>query len=131
GCPGDHWHTTAMNGREEPGSAARRSLDAVERRIRQACESAGRSPESVRLLAVSKTVPAERVLALAAAGQRHFGENYLQEALDKQDRCAALAPAMPLDWHYIGPIQSNKTRAIAERFAWVHSVDRERIARRL
>src|SRR5690606_38623416 len=131
GCSGDHWHTTAMNGREEAGSAARRSLDAVGRRIREACEAAGRPPESVRLLAVGKTVAAERLLELAKAGQREFGENYLQEALDKQDRCAALAPGLRLDWHYIGPIQSNKTRAIAERFDWVHSVASERIARRL
>lgn len=120
-----------MNGREEAGSAARRSLDAVGRRIREACEAAGRPPESVRLLAVGKTVAAERLLELAKAGQREFGENYLQEALDKQDRCAALAPGLRLDWHYIGPIQSNKTRAIAERFDWVHSVASERIARRL
>ena len=120
-----------MNGHEDAAMSARRSLDAVGRRIQQACEAAGRAPEEVRLLAVSKTVAAERVLALAAGGQRDFGENYLQEALDKQDRCAALAPGTTLDWHYIGPIQSNKTRAIAERFEWVHSVDRERIARRL
>ncbi|MFA7504898.1 MAG: YggS family pyridoxal phosphate-dependent enzyme [Burkholderiaceae bacterium] len=120
-----------MNGLENPESAARRSLESVERRIHRACEQAGRPTDAVRLLAVGKTFPAERLLALAAAGQRDFGENYLQEALDKQDRCAALAPEARLAWHYIGPVQSNKTRPIAERFDWVHSVDRERIARRL
>lgn len=120
-----------MNGSANTAESARRSLEAVGRRIRQACERAGRAPDTVRLLAVGKTFPAERLLELAAAGQRDFGENYLQEALAKQDRCAALAPGLRLDWHFIGPIQSNKTRAIAERFDWVHSVDRERIARRL
>src|SRR5690606_22425362 len=131
GRPDDHWHATAMNGHENLETAARRSLEAVGRRIRQACEEAGRAPGTVQLLAVGKTFPAERLLALAAAGQRDFGENYLQEALAKQERCAALAPGLRLAWHYIGPLQSNKTRAIAESFDWVHSVDRERIAKRL
>ena len=120
-----------MNGHENPVAAARRSLEAVGRRIRRACEEAGRPVDAVSLLAVGKTFPAERLLALAAAGQRDFGENYLQEALEKQDRCATLASDTRLAWHFIGPIQSNKTRAIAERFDWVHSVDRARIARRL
>jgi len=120
-----------MNGSVDAEESARRSLEAVGRRIQQACERAGRAPETVRLLAVGKTFPAERLLALAAAGQKDFGENYLQEALAKQERCVALAPELRLTWHFIGPIQSNKTRAIAERFDWVHSVDRERIARRL
>ena len=79
------------------------------------------------LIAVSKTHPAEMVRAAAAAGQRNFGENYVQEALAK---IAALSD-LPLAWHFIGPIQSNKTRAIAEAFHWVHSVDREKIAVRL
>src|SRR5690606_18257195 len=130
GHPGDHWHTTAMNGSAYAEESARRSLEAVRRRIREACERAGRDPATASLLAVGKTFPAERLLALAAAGQHDFGENYLQEALAKQERCAALAPGMRLRWHFIGPIQSNKTRAIAEHFDWVHSVDRERIARR-
>jgi pyridoxal phosphate enzyme (YggS family) len=120
-----------MNGHDTDSRAAERSLAAVRRRIRLACEQAGRPPDSVALLAVAKTFDAERVLALAACGQRDFGENYLQEALDKQARCALLDPGVALSWHFIGPIQSNKTRAIAERFDWVHSVDRERIARRL
>jgi len=83
------------------------------------------------LLAVSKTVTPERVLALAACGQRAFAENYLQEALDKMAQCRLRAPGLDLAWHFIGPIQSNKTRAIAEAFDWVHSVDREKIGRRL
>lgn len=97
----------------------------VEQRIEKACREAQRPRESVQLLAVSKTKPLEDVLSLAALGQQAFGENYLQEALDK----IALAPE--LEWHFIGPIQSNKTRPIAENFAWVHSVDRLKIARRL
>ncbi|MDQ5911694.1 MAG: Pyridoxal phosphate homeostasis protein [Pseudomonadota bacterium] len=96
-------------------------------RIRTAERQFQRPPHSVRLLAVSKTHPASAVAALAAAGQRDFGENYLQEALDKMTELAAL----DLEWHFIGPIQTNKTRSIAERFAWVHSVDRLKIAERL
>jgi len=84
-----------------------------------------------QLLAVSKTFPAESVLALAASGQRDFGENYLQEALTKIAACRSAAPQLDLQWHFIGPIQSNKTRAIAEHFDWVHSIDRLRIAERL
>ncbi len=107
------------------------NCQALAQRIDAACRAAGRSRDEVSLLAVSKTFPADRVLALAALGQRRFGENYLQEALDKIAECAARAPDVPLEWHFIGPIQSNKTRPIAEHFDWVHSVDRERIARRL
>jgi len=100
-------------------------------RIRAACAAAGRSPEDVRLLAVSKTCPARAVLALAALGQRAFGENYLQEALAKIADCADERSAPRIEWHFIGPIQSNKTRQIAENFDWVQSVDREKIAHRL
>lgn len=100
-------------------------------RIAAACAASGRPTNAVRLLAVSKTFPAEAVLELARHGQTAFGENYLQEALDKMARCAALRPETAIEWHFIGPIQSNKTRPIAERFSWVQSVDRERIARRL
>jgi pyridoxal phosphate enzyme (YggS family) len=106
-------------------------LPVVEARIASACRSAGRPRDAVALLAVSKTFAAERVLALADHGQRRFGENYLQEALEKISHCATQRPDLPLEWHFIGPIQSNKTRPIAEHFDWVHSVDRERIARRL
>lgn len=86
-----------------------------------------RGHDSVKVLAVSKTKPADAIRSAAAAGQQDFGENYLQEALDKIKACADLT----LCWHFIGPIQSNKTRAIAENFAWVHSVEREKILRRL
>lgn len=96
-------------------------------RIRAAERQFQRPPGSVRLLAVSKTHPASAVAALAAAGQRCFGENYLQEALDKMAELAALN----LEWHFIGPIQTNKTRGVAEHFAWAHSVDRLKIAERL
>ncbi|MDR9750777.1 YggS family pyridoxal phosphate-dependent enzyme [Pseudomonas sp. SZMC_28357] len=99
----------------------------VEARIRAAALAAHRDEHSVRLLAVSKTKPAEALREAYAAGVREFGENYLQEALGKQAELADL----PLSWHFIGPIQSNKTRAIAENFAWVHSVDRLKIAQRL
>ncbi|MGE8361900.1 YggS family pyridoxal phosphate-dependent enzyme [Pseudomonas sp.] len=96
-------------------------------RIREAAQASGRDSASIGLLAVSKTKPAQAVREAFAAGQHDFGENYLQEALDKQ---ASLAD-LPLIWHFIGPIQSNKTRPIAEHFAWVHSVDRLKIAERL
>lgn len=99
----------------------------VTARLRAAAEAAGRAPESVRLLAVSKLQPADAVRGLHACGQRAFGENYVQEALAKMDALADL----DLEWHLIGPLQSNKTREVAERFAWVHSVDRLKIARRL
>lgn len=88
-------------------------------------------PDEVILLAVSKTKPAAMIETLAVAGQRHFGENYLQEAIDKMDRLKSSALAEPIIWHYIGHIQRNKTRDIAEHFDWVQTVEREIIARRL
>ncbi|HEY9544896.1 MAG TPA: YggS family pyridoxal phosphate-dependent enzyme [Solimonas sp.] len=102
-------------------------LAAVRQRIADGAQAAARAEDSVHLLAVSKTFGAAAVRAAYAAGQHDFGENYLQEALEKR---AALAD-LPLIWHFIGPLQSNKTRAIAENFDWVHSVDRIRIATRL
>jgi pyridoxal phosphate enzyme (YggS family) len=102
-------------------------LQAVQARIAGAASAAGRSAAEIRLLAVSKTFGAEAVRDMAACGQREFGESYVQEALDKQARLGDLA----LVWHFIGPIQSNKTRAVAENFSWVHSVDRLKIAERL
>ncbi|MCI0993998.1 YggS family pyridoxal phosphate-dependent enzyme [Pseudomonas corrugata] len=99
----------------------------VRSRIRAAEQAAHRAADSVQLLAVSKTKPAQALREAYAAGLRDFGENYLQEALGKQAELADL----PLIWHFIGPIQSNKTRAIAEHFDWVHSVDRLKIAQRL
>ncbi|WP_085689615.1 MULTISPECIES: YggS family pyridoxal phosphate-dependent enzyme [unclassified Pseudomonas] len=103
------------------------NIQLVSSRIQAAVEAAGREENSVQLLAVSKTKPAEALREAYAAGLRDFGENYLQEALGKQLELADL----PLIWHFIGPIQSNKTRSIAEHFAWVHSVDRLKIAQRL
>ena len=102
-------------------------LAAVRVRIAEAARRAGRDPAEVRLLAVSKAQPPAAIEAAWAAGQTEFGENYLQEALSKQ---AALAPRK-IGWHFIGPLQANKTRSVAEHFDWVHTVDRERIAQRL
>jgi pyridoxal phosphate enzyme (YggS family) len=93
----------------------------------RAAQAAHRDPGEILLLAVSKTIPAERIAEAHAAGQRAFGENHAQEAVEKITVLAAL----PLAWHFIGPIQSNKARLIAERFGWVHGVERERIAERL
>jgi len=103
------------------------NLQAVKRRISAACSLAGRDPASVRLLAVSKTFPPRALREAYAAGQRLFGESYVQEALPKQ---AALAD-LDIEWHFIGPLQSNKTRAVAENFSWLHSLDRLKIAQRL
>ena len=105
------------------------NLSEVKRRIAAACHDAGRAEQSVTLLAVSKTVDAARIRAAHAAGQRAFGENYVQEALAKIDALADLRGQ--LQWHLIGPLQSNKTRAVAERFDWVHSIERPKTAQRL
>jgi PLP dependent protein len=102
-------------------------LQGVMSRIAKAATAAGRDPRDILLLAVSKTFPAERIRTTYADGQSHFGENYAQEAIEKMDVLTDLA----ITWHFIGPMQSNKTRLIAERFAWVHSVERTRIAERL
>jgi pyridoxal phosphate enzyme (YggS family) len=106
-------------------------LQTVNNRIKTAAITAGRTADSVHLLAVSKTFPAQAVLEAHLAGQNDFGENYVQEALDKIDALQQLALGAALKWHFIGPIQSNKTKPIAEQFDWVHSVDREKIAKRL
>jgi len=103
------------------------NLSALAARIQGAAQAVGRDPASVQLLAVSKTKPASAIREIHAAGVRNVGENYLQEALGKQQELVDL----PLIWHFIGPIQSNKTKAIAEHFDWVHSVDRLKIAQRL
>ena len=108
-------------------SAIAQNLQTVHARIRSACQAAGRPAEAVQLLAVSKTFGPEAVREAHAAGQTAFGENYIQEAVDK---ITALRD-LPLQWHCIGPIQSNKTRLVAEHFDWVHSVDRLKIAQRL
>jgi hypothetical protein len=128
-------------------------LREVQSRIREAAAHAGRQPDEVTLVAVSKTFPAESIRAAYACGQRHFGENYVQEALPKMAEVQAMLAAdiesaarhhtagvaspqarpllRPLVWHLIGPIQSNKTREIAAHFDWVHGVEREKVARRL
>lgn len=102
-------------------------IDAVRERIRLACAAHGRTPEDVTLLAVSKTFGPDAVQAAYATGQTAFGENYIQEAVEKITALRHL----PLQWHCIGPIQSNKTRLVAEHFDWVHTVDRLKIAQRL
>lgn len=107
------------------------NLQAVQQRIAAAARAVQRDPAEVALLAVSKTFGAQEVIDAAEAGQRAFGENYLQEALDKMVAVQVARPDLLLEWHFIGPIQSNKTRPIAEHFDWVHSVDREKIAQRL
>jgi hypothetical protein len=103
------------------------NLQATKVRIARAARACGRDPATVALLAVSKTHPAALVERAHAAGQRAFGENYVQEALAKMDALAGRA----LEWHLIGPLQSNKTRLAAARFDWVHTIESERIARRL
>jgi hypothetical protein len=103
------------------------NLQAVRSRIVAAAHKAGRDPKEIRFLAVSKAWPAETVREAASAGQREFGENYVKEAVEKVTALADLR----LEWHFIGPLQSNKTRAVAECFTWVHSVDRLKIAQRL
>lgn len=106
-------------------------IQAVRDRITTAALAAGRPADSVRLLAVSKTFPASAVEATLACGLTAFGENYAQEGCDKVDALRASHPEAVLEWHFIGPLQSNKTRMVAERFDWVQSVDREKIALRL
>ncbi|MGZ8290965.1 MAG: YggS family pyridoxal phosphate-dependent enzyme [Telluria sp.] len=112
-------------------STIAQNLQAVDSRIVAAANAGGRKRNDVRLLAVSKTFPPEAVIEAIAAGQRAFGENYLQEALDKQQAVAAALPGERVEWHFIGPIQSNKTRPIAANFDWVHTVERLKIAQRL
>ena len=107
------------------------NLQAVEATITDAVKASERTRNDVQLLAVSKTFPAQAVLDAMADGQLAFGENYLQEALDKIASVAQAQPDAAVEWHFIGPIQSNKTRPIAASFAWVHTVERLKIAQRL
>ncbi len=104
-----------------------KALQAVQARIQRAATQYGRSPESITLIAVSKTAGAESLRIAYASGQRTFGESYAQEALPKMTALQELA----IEWHFIGPLQSNKTKSVAENFAWVHSVERAKIAQRL
>jgi PLP dependent protein len=106
-------------------------LEQVRARIERAARAAGRDPGTIALVAVSKTFGADRIRQAVAAGQHRFGENYLQEAIVKIDEIAATRAADRPEWHFIGPIQSNKTRELAERFDWIQSLDRLKIAQRL
>lgn len=112
-------------------SAIVQNLQAVRESIGIAARAVARAPHEIRLLAVSKTFGPEAVIEAAQAGQVAFGENYLQEALDKISAVRSMRPDLLLEWHFIGPIQSNKTRPIAEHFDWVHSIEREKTAQRL
>ena len=103
------------------------NITKVSRQVSTAADTYGRAADVIRIMAVSKTRPPCEVRAAAACGIVDFGENYLQEALDKIEACRDL----DLSWHFIGPLQSNKTRAVAEHFDWVHSIDREKLLRRL
>ncbi|WP_426337060.1 YggS family pyridoxal phosphate-dependent enzyme [Pseudoduganella sp. R-31] len=107
------------------------NLQVVTEAINVAEREARRAPNEVQLLAVSKTFPAQAVFEAVLAGQRAFGENYVQEGVDKIHELARMRGCTPLEWHFIGPIQSNKTRLIAENFDWVHTIEREKIAQRL
>ncbi len=109
-------------------TSIKHNLQQVRERIAAAAVHCGRAPEEITLLAVSKTKPASAVAEAVAAGQLAFGENYVQEGVEK---VAALAEYPDLQWHFIGPLQSNKSRLVAENFAWCHTVDRQRIAQRL
>jgi len=104
------------------------NLAEIERQISHACQQADRERKGVTLLAVSKTKPIEMIEQAYQVGQRAFGENYVQEGIEK---IASLAKLIDIDWHFIGPIQSNKTQQIANNFSWVHSIDRIKIAKRL
>ena len=107
------------------------NLQQVRQRLSRACAAAGRDVNTVTLLAVSKTFGPDDVVAAVAAGQRAFGENYIQEGVEKVLALQALLPGQALEWHCIGPVQSNKTRLVAAHFDWLHSVDRLKIAQRL
>jgi hypothetical protein len=106
-------------------------LQQVHARIEKAARAAGRDPQHITLVAVSKTFGADRIREALAVGQHRFGENYLQEAIAKIDEVARTEGRHPVEWHFVGPIQSNKTRELAERFDWVQSLDRPKVAQRL
>ncbi|WP_114634025.1 YggS family pyridoxal phosphate-dependent enzyme [Vibrio splendidus] len=112
-------------------SSIQQNIEQITSQIRSAEQKCGRAPVSVQLLAVSKTKPIDAILEAALGGQVAFGENYVQEGVDKVKHFSEQHSNLNLEWHFIGPIQSNKTRPIAESFQWVHSVDRDKIAQRL
>lgn len=112
-------------------SSIQQNIEQITSQIKSAQQKCGRSPNSVQLLAVSKTKPVEAILEAALAGQLAFGENYVQEGVNKIRYFAEHHPQLDLEWHFIGPLQSNKTRLIAEHFDWMHTLDRAKIAQRL
>lgn len=112
-------------------SSIQQNIEQITSQISSAQQKCGRVQESVQLLAVSKTKPNQAILDAALAGQNMFGENYVQEGVDKVTYFSEHQPNLAIEWHFIGPIQSNKTRPVAEHFAWVHTVDRAKIAQRL
>lgn len=107
------------------------NIEHITAQIESAQQKCGRARSTVQLLAVSKTKPVEAILEATQAGQRCFGENYVQEGVDKIRYFAEQYPQLALEWHFIGPLQSNKTRLVAEHFDWVHTIEREKIALRL
>lgn len=112
-------------------NSIQQNIEQITSQIAGAQQKCGRTLDTVQLLAVSKTKPVEAILAAAQAGQIRFGENYVQEGASKVAYFAEHHPQLELEWHFIGPIQSNKSRQVAEHFAWVHSIDRAKIAQRL
>lgn len=112
-------------------SSIQQNIEHITSQIRNDEQKCGRSPESVQLLAVSKTKPVEAILEAYQAGQTAFGENYVQEGVNKVQHFAQHYPENRVEWHFIGPIQSNKSRLVAEHFDWVHTIDRAKIAQRL
>ncbi|MDW2201425.1 YggS family pyridoxal phosphate-dependent enzyme [Vibrio sp. 1636] len=112
-------------------SSIQQNIEHITSQIRYDEQKCGRTPESVQLLAVSKTKPVEAILEAYLAGQTSFGENYVQEGVSKVQHFAEHYPDNRIEWHFIGPIQSNKSRLVAEHFDWVHTIDRTKIAQRL
>ncbi len=112
-------------------TSIQQNIEHITTQIREMEQKCGRAPTSVQLLAVSKTKPVEAILEAHQAGQVAFGENYVQEGVDKVNHFAEQHPQLNIEWHFIGPIQSNKTRHVAQHFNWVHTVDRTKIAQRL
>ncbi|UFN69199.1 YggS family pyridoxal phosphate-dependent enzyme [Vibrio alginolyticus] len=112
-------------------SSIQQNIEHITSQIRYDEQKCGRNPESVQLLAVSKTKPVEAILEAYQAGQTAFGENYVQEGVSKVQHFAEHYPDNRIEWHFIGPIQSNKSRLVAEHFDWVHTIDRTKIAQRL
>ncbi|HAS6348960.1 TPA: YggS family pyridoxal phosphate-dependent enzyme [Vibrio vulnificus] len=112
-------------------NSIQQNIEQITTQIHASTQKCGRAPDSVQLLAVSKTKPVEAILEAFQVGQRAFGENYVQEGVEKVRFFTEKHPEMQIEWHFIGPIQSNKSRLVAENFAWVHTIDRDKIAQRL